>query len=114
MNRHDVTLGADVILREQKLNNQLSAQREAVVSKRIEIQSSELIRWLWKELPVQNWSWRQLERACPPSLPLNQAAFSSSVAVCFRRTFPKLVITVTQTNLAMAACEPRDTPAEAT
>lgn len=50
----------------------------------------------------------------PPSLPLNQAAFSSSVAVCFCRTFPKLVITVTQTNLAMAACEPRDTPAEAT
>lgn len=50
----------------------------------------------------------------PPSLTFNQAAFSSSVTVCFHRTFPKLVITVTQTNLAIAACEPRDTPAEAT
>ncbi len=114
MNRHDVTLGADVVLREQKLNNQLSVQREAVVSKRIEIQSSELIRWLWKELPVQNWSWRQLERAVLPLYPSIKQHFLPPVAVCFRRTFPKLVITVTQTNLAMAACEPRDTPAEAT
>lgn len=45
-NRQGVTLGADVILRERQLNNQLSAQRGAVVSRRIEIQSSELIRWL--------------------------------------------------------------------
>lgn len=41
-------------------------------------------------------------------------SFPFTAAVCFHCTFAKLVITVAQTNLTATACEPRDTPAEAT